>query len=316
MTKLPMLRDTCGRHIRKLRLSLLDRCNFRCFYCMPQDTTFMPTRQLLTAEEIGDISRTLVDLGISQIRVTGGEPTLRRDLAEIMGHLAALPLEKLGLTSNGLLLSKYLPMLKETGCLNLNISMDSLSPEKFNTITRSKGFQKVYDGILKAKAMGFNIKINTLLLKGINDDEIGDFIRFSAVNEIEVRFLELMKIGQGCRYHASNFLTADEAIAQISASEELIREDVEFDSTSFNFTTSSGARIGFIASETKAFCNSCSRLRLTADGVLRACLMSEKGINLRAVSYDSYSEVLRNVMAMKPTGRLDQIDQNMHQIGG
>lgn len=311
-----MMHDDHGRHIRKLRISILDKCNFRCFYCMPLDATFIPEKQLLSPREIREISSTLVDLGITQIRVTGGEPTVRKEFKEIMTLLAKLPLKKLCLTTNGLLLSRHLPMLKDIGCHHINISMDSLSEEKFNTITRSKGFRLVYSTVLKAKAMGFHIKINTLLLKGMNDDELIDFVHFSAEHDIEVRFLELMKIGLGCRYQTSHFLSADEAIGHIQTQEDLTREEVEYDSTSFNFMTSSGGRVGFIASETKPFCHSCSRLRLTDEGILRACLMTQKGINLHGIPSSEYKAILKKVMAMKPTGRIHHIDQKMYQIGG
>lgn len=316
MNPLSILQDPHGRYIRKLRLSLLDKCNFRCFYCMPLNAKFLPTSELLTPQEIEDICDPLVKLGITQIRVTGGEPTLRKDFDEIMARLANLQAEKLSLTTNGFHLTSKLEFLKKLKCHHINISMDSLSEEKFNKITHSKGFRKVYESILEAKSQGFIVKINALLLKGVNDEELFDFIHFSAEHDIEVRFLELMKIGQGCLNQKTQFLSADEAIQRISEREKLTRAQVEPDSTSFNFITSSGAKIGFIASESKPFCQSCSRLRLTATGKLRACLMSEKGVNLRGVPKEEYSEILKTVLAMKPTGRIHHLNQNMNQIGG
>ena len=313
---LAMFQETKTRVMRKLRVTLLDNCNFRCFYCMPKNPKFLPRNELLTPVEIESICLGLVDLGIDHLRITGGEPTLRKEFKEILERLSQLKIKKLSLTTNGFLLEKYLDFLWDIGCRNINVSMDSLSSEKFNKITHSKGFDKVYSEILKAKEMGFHLKINTLVFKGINDNELMDFINFSSQTGIEVRFLELMKIGQGCLNQTDHFISADEMIDKIKNTETLISETVEKDSTSFNFRTGSGARIGFIASESRPFCESCSRLRLTPKGILRACLMSEKGINLRGVAIEEYPSILKQVIAMKPTYRLENIEQNMYQIGG
>ena len=170
--------------------------------------------------------------------------------------------------------------------------------------------------ILQAKKMGFNVKINTVLMKGINDHEIFDFMDFSAANDIEVRFLEVMKIGQACGSQDELFMSADNAILKMKEKDGLDIVEVESDSTSFNFRTDSGAQIGFIASESKPFCGSCSRWRLSADGFLRACLMSNKGVKIRGAHVDSYDELLHSLLPMKPTGRIEHIKQDMNQIGG
>lgn len=164
--------------------------------------------------------------------------------------------------------------------------------------------------------MGFYVKVNVVAMRGLNTDEIFDFINFSSQHKIEVRFLELMKIGPYYASHSRLFISAQELIEQIETREKLFAQSVNSDSTSFNFRTSSGAQIGFIASESQPFCDFCSRLRLTANGVLRACLMSEAGVNLRGQAKGAYPRLLAYVMAMKPTGRLEYIEQPMYQIGG
>lgn len=311
-----MLVDSHKRKIRKLRVSITDMCNFRCFYCMPLKNTFIPRSQWLSVDEIEKICRSLVQLGISHIRVTGGEPTLRSDFKEIMTCLSKLPIEKFAMTSNGFHLESHLKHLYNIGCHHINISLDSLSKEKFNKITRSLGFDRVYNAILAAKEMGFNVKVNTLLLKGINDDELNDFVDFSTKTKVEVRFLELMKIGLGCKYHGSHFLSAEEALCKIRSKESLTSTISDFDSTSFNFETASGGKIGFIAPVTMPFCGSCSRLRLTATGNLRSCLMSPMGIDLRGTIEEEHQSLLKKVIAMKPIHRIDQLEQNINQIGG
>ena len=309
--------DSYKRHLHKLRVQLTDACNFRCFYCLPQNAKFKPKSELLTPKEIFDICSALnKDFGIDEIRLTGGEPTLRSEFAEIVDFLSVLPLKKFGLTTNGYNLEQLLPLLKSSNCTNINVSLDSLRQDSFNNITSNKYFKTVYSSILKAKEMDFNIKVNTVLLRGVNDHEIFDFINFSAKYGIEVRFLELMKIGQAYKNNNELFISAGEVIDKIKQREILTPVKVSRDSTSFRYNTSSGGKIGFIASESRPFCGSCSRLRLSATGKLRACLMSQAGTNLRGISPNGYKEILEQVIAMKPYERIDYIEQPMYEIGG
>ncbi|SMF53021.1 GTP 3',8-cyclase MoaA [Pseudobacteriovorax antillogorgiicola] len=311
------LEDRYGRRIQKLRISLLDACNLRCTYCMPEHMSFMGRERFLQPHQIYEMAKTLVAYGLREIRVTGGEPTLRQEFIEIMRLLSDLPLRSLGLTTNGVTLDKHLDELQHTALRSINVSLDSLSPDKFFQVTRRKVFERVYDNILKAQDMGFHVKVNSILMKGINDDEIDDFVDFSARYGIEVRFLELMKIGQANGTDQRNrFMAADDAIDILLKNHELKTVPVAKDSTSFVYQLNNGAKIGFIASETKPFCGNCSRWRLTADGHLRACLMSEKGVNLRNVPVEQYDELLGRLLTMKPTGRIEKIDQDMYQIGG
>lgn len=308
--------DSHGRRIRKLRISLLDACNFRCFYCMPLRPKFMSSDKYITPDEIETISSELVYHGVDQIRLTGGEPLLRREFREIVERLSVLPLKKLGLTTNGFYLERELPFLKGTNCRHLNISLDSLEKKNFDRITRTESFDRVFSSIMAAKEMGFQVKLNTVLMKGWNDHELEDFVEFSAKNDIEVRFLEVMKIGQVCQTQNDLFLSAGEALQQLRGKYQLKVQSVEKDSTSFNFVSEHGAKIGFIASESRPFCESCSRWRLSATGFLRACLMSEQGVNVRGVAADQIYDSVLPLLSMKPFQRIEKVTQDMNQIGG
>lgn len=316
MNKRRQLADSHGRCIHKLRVQLTDACNFRCFYCMPVKPEFVHSDKLLRASEIVDICAELTRLGIDEIRVSGGEPTLRKDFNRIIEGLSELPLLKLGITTNGFLLSDKLDFLKATRCRHINISLDSLNRKTYQIITRADYFDTVLESVMRAKDSGFQVKVNAVMMRGLNDGEVFDFLEFSAKHEVEVRFLELMKIGPYYKNHRKLFVPAQELIRKIEERFHLEPQSVNLDSTSFNFLTSFGARIGFIASESQPFCGFCSRLRLTATGILRACIMTEAGISLRDVSRESYPEILKSVMSMKPLGRIDHIEQPMYQIGG
>jgi cyclic pyranopterin phosphate synthase len=315
-TLVPRLVDTHGRHIHKLRVQLTDVCNFRCFYCMPANIKFLPPKDLLTPTEIAEIVGGLVDHGIDEIRLTGGEPTLRRDFESIVSGISDLPLKSLGLTSNGYTLTSKLPFLKTTNCRHLNISLDSLDPENYVKITKHDSFEPVLASIREAARMGFKVKVNTVMFRGVNDHELMDFVRFSAEHDVEVRFLEYMKIGPSQGKFTDYFISKREMTDIIEQHDPLELLPSPVDSTSVRYRTASGARVGFIASESESFCSSCSRLRLTAKGVLRSCLMSEDGLNLRGQPRKKYPEILKKVMAMKPYERIESIDQPMHQIGG
>ncbi len=316
MELLPVLTDPHGRWIRKLRVSLTDVCNFRCTYCMPADVQFQPSATLVPPAELVAMCGGLVEAGIRQIRLTGGEPLARREFEEIATGIARLPLEKLGLTTNGYWLEKRLPFLAEIGCRHLNVSLDSLRADRFEAITKTPFFDRVLAAILKAKAMGFRVKINVVLIRGANDGEVADFVDFSACHGIPVRFLEYMKIGPQRGRHAELFVSAGEVIETLRDRYALTPIDAESDATAFSFRTENEAEVGFIASESRPFCATCSRLRLSARGTLRACLMSEDGESLRGVPAEQYPDVLARVLPMKPNHRLHEIAQPMHEIGG
>jgi cyclic pyranopterin phosphate synthase len=309
--------DPAGRHIRKLRVSLTEACNFRCFYCMPQHPVFAPASELLPPDRLIELCRLLVDEGLEEIRITGGEPTLRPELLEIVSGLAALPLKRLGMTSNALRLGPMLGELKARGLQNLNISLDSLNAATFERVTGSKAFDAVMRSILEARDTGFEVKLNAVVFRGLNSHELGDFAAFADREHIPVRFLELMKIGPRHDENQQHYMSAAEMIDQLRQSElELTPLPSPVDATAFEFQLKGGGRIGFIASESQPFCGGCSRLRLSAKGMLRACLMKEDGIDIRHVSPHELPGIVQQVMGMKPLTRIDHVDQPMVQIGG
>lgn len=310
------LTDVYGRRMRKLRVSLLDACNFRCSYCMPEHAAFQARSFRLKRDEIVNVARVLIGMGIQEIRLTGGEPTLRPDLVSIIQDLSLLPLKKLGMTSNGFLLGRILDFLRDTCCQHLNISLDSLDSERFHHIARFDGFDATMQAILKAHRDGFKVKINTVLMRGINDHEIKDFVKFSADHGIEVRFLELMAIGEAAPIQEQRFISADEIIQKIGRDTELHPVPRDRDATARVFESTQGARIGVIAPVTQSFCATCSRWRLTADGDLRACLMSQDGINLRGLDEDAIRAAALQVLSMKPRFGASMLSEPMHAIGG
>ncbi|MBL6990452.1 MAG: radical SAM protein [Bacteriovoracaceae bacterium] len=304
------------RKIKKLRISLLDECNSKCVYCRPNIQAIKGPSSVLSVDELVNICQILTEFGVDEFRLTGGEPTLRRDLLEVVSKLSMIPSKKLGITSNGIKLFPLLNQLQHTNCKYINISLDSLNKSKFQLITRSDAFSEVLKSVLGAKEYGFAVKINTVLMKGLNDDEIEDFIEFSAQYKVEVRFLELMKIGTIRDQFENLFISADEVMAKIKTRWSCKQLPMPQDSTSKNFALSNGAHIGFIASESQPFCQSCSRLRLSADGTLRPCLMMGHGENIKGASKDAIEEVINHLVEQKPWSRIKESDQSMYKIGG
>ncbi len=308
--------DRIGRKFKKLRISLLDACNFSCNYCMPEKRIFSNAKENLSREEIHHIVKNLLRFGLEEIRFTGGEPTLRKDLLPIVAQVSNLPLKRIGLTTNALRLGPLLGQLRETKLTNINVSLDSLNPQVFHRITKSNSLEKVLNNLLLAKEMGFQVKVNCVLMKGINHLEVPDFVRFSSLEGIEVRFLEVMNIGVVRANFSKWFIKADEVIASLKNEYELKRLPTALDSTSFKFSLSNGAKIGFIASESKPFCGNCSRLRLSAKGEIRSCLFKEKGISLKDKKPEEYHGVLLESMRRKPISRIPFVNEPMHLIGG
>jgi cyclic pyranopterin phosphate synthase len=310
------LTDSYGRQLKKLRLSLIDACNFRCTYCMPEDAHFYHQKELLSSKEFIEIVSALQTYGVEEVRVTGGEPTLRHDFIEIMQGLSEIPLKKLSLTTNAFALEKHLVELKKTACTSINISMDSINEEQFFKITKSNSLNKVIRAALVARDLGFKVKVNCVMMKGINDNQFEDFIAFSAKENIEVRFLELMKIGVVNNHYENNFLPAREMMKSMKMDSSWKIQTVDKDSTSFRYHLDNGAQIGFIASESMPFCQNCSRLRLDPKGMLRGCLMREEGYSLRGIAPENYPEILTKVTNSKPMDRIESIDRPMYLMGG
>lgn len=308
--------DTHGRRIRKLRLSLTDRCNLRCHYCMPLDARFMDESKYLTAEEYHQVVSELCNYGLEELRLTGGEPLMRKSFTAIAEKLASLPLKKIGLTTNGVLLDQHLTGLWQNRIHHLNISLDSLNPESFKKITHGSFGSRVLKNIEAAQAMGFQMKINVVAMKGINDHEFFDFVEYSAKTGIPVRFLELMRIGFACETQYAQFISAKEIKTKLESCFTLQSLPAGNDSTSFNFKTNTGAQIGFIASESQAFCGQCSRWRLSADGTLRACLLKDDGLSVKNTHSEEREKIYQQLLGMKPFMRPKEVHHLMHTIGG
>jgi len=308
--------DSHGRRVRKLRVSLTDKCNLRCHYCMPVDSTFMNPSHYLAGEEIVTIVEDLCSFGLEELRLTGGEPLMRSGFADITARLSGLPLRKIGLTTNAVTLDRHLLHLWKDRVHHLNISLDSLQPARFKQITHGDHLPRVLRNIEQAKDQGFSIKLNMVVMKGVNADEIGDFLELSKKWQLEVRFLELMRIGYACGSQAEQFISAQEMLQQLRSRYQIDSELRELDSTSFNFKTECGAQFGFIASESQAFCGQCSRWRLSADGILRACLFKDDGLTIKGKSAGERETIYHQLLGMKPVRRPVSVFHQMNTIGG
>jgi len=290
------MNDAFNREINYLRISVTDRCNLRCRYCMPKEgVSLLGHDDILRYEEIERIVQVAVSLGIIKVRLTGGEPLIRRGLLEFLKSLNSLEgLQEVTLTTNGILLEEMALPLYESGIRRINISLDSLKPDKYHYITRGGDLKKVLNGIRLAHQKGFApIKINVVIMKGFNDDEIEDFASVAIRNPYQVRFIELMTFGSNF-LEQTEYLSNQEVIARIKARHELIPVLTESrDKGPANVYRIKGAlgEIGFINAGNKHLCKTCNRLRLTADGRLRACLLSENELDLKSILRSGCSNI-------------------------
>jgi cyclic pyranopterin phosphate synthase len=325
--------DSFGRLHDSLRISVTDRCNIRCFYCMPaENVVFMNRRQLLTYEEIERFVRLLAPCGVRKLRLTGGEPLVRKDLHKLVARLAAIPgIDDLGLTTNGILLEEQAEDLYDAGLRRLNVSLDALSPEKFEEITRRPGYERVLAGIHKARQVGFDpIKINAVSVRGVTEDEIVPLGRFARETGCEVRFIEYMPLDADCAWERDKVLFASEILDVLSREIAPLvpcdNQDPTAPATDFQFADGIG-RIGFIASVSQPFCLSCNRFRLTADGKLRNCLFSLEETDIRSLLRGGAPDeeivaAVRQCIAAKKEGheintaRFIQPARPMYSIGG
>lgn len=275
-----MLVDPFGRIIDYLRVSVTDRCNFRCLYCYPPaGVELVPPSRFLKQDEFVRVAGVGVGLGVRKIKLTGGEPLLYRDIVPLVARLSSLPgVADLSVTTNGSLLRRLARPLHEAGLRRVNLSLDSLRPERFARISRGGDLGEILDAFEEARALGFEVKINTVALKGWNADELHDFVRFSGERDVEVRFIEFMPLcGQG--WNQDLFLS-------VRAMQDRLREryslrPLESNGVAARFVTDTGARIGFIPTISEPFCGGCRRMRLTAWGSLRPCLFSNREVSLR-----------------------------------
>lgn len=304
--------DKFNRRVTYVRISVTDRCDFRCVYCMSEDMTFLPRAQLLTLEELALIGRAFVELGVTKIRLTGGEPLVRNNVMQLFQSLGQLSgLKELVLTTNGSQLPKLAPALKQSGVKRINISLDSLKPERFHRITRVGHLDKVLAGIEAAKQAGFEaIKLNTVILKNRNHDEVTDLVQFAVDNAIDISFIEEMPLGA----------IGDHDRTEAYYSSDQIRQDLTQVFTLLPTTENSGGpakyfripntttRVGFISPHSHNFCESCNRVRITTEGRLLLCLGQEHSVDLKRVirahpnEIEPLKEAIIKAMAIKPKG--------------
>lgn len=278
--------DGFGRTINNLRISVTDQCNFRCIYCMPEEgMIFMPRAEILTFEEITRLATVAAGLGITKIRLTGGEPTVRRELPVLVRMLAQIPgIRDMAMTTNGFLLKKMAKNLREAGLPRINVSLDTLDDEKFKRMTRRDVLDRVLEGLAEAeKYFQLPIKINVVAMKGYTEDEILDFALLARTRPYQIRFIEYMPLDADHTWSREQVLTGAEIIAQINAVwplEPVMQPGQRQPADLFRFEDGKG-EIGIIASVSEPFCDSCNRIRLTADGKLRTCLFSLNETDLK-----------------------------------
>ncbi len=281
--------DNFGRLHDNLRISVTDRCNIRCFYCMPETgVKFQPHDQILRFEEIERFVRAAVPLGIRKLRITGGEPLVRRDLPVLIRKLTAIDgIQDLGLTTNGVLLGEQAQALYDAGLRRINVHLDTLDRERFKQITRRDDLPKVLDSIEKCRAIGYGpIKINAVAVKNLVEPDIVPLARYGRERDIEIRYIEFMPLDSQNLWDRERVLLADQMIAmlekEIGALEEIPDRDPRAPATEYKFADGIG-RIGFIASVSRPFCMNCNRIRLTSDGKLRYCLFAIEETDVRAI---------------------------------
>ena len=313
ITEAPKLVDRFGRQVTYVRLSVTDRCDLRCVYCMSDDMQFMPRAQLLTLEEISRIGKAFVDLGVNKIRITGGEPLTRRSILTAFESLGQLDgLDDLTITTNATLLEKYAQPLKNAGVTRINISLDTLKADRFKAITRIGKLEKTLDGIEAALKAGFQrIKLNTVIMRGHNDDEIIDLIEYVRERDMDISFIEEMPLGimADDSDRTATYYSSDEILTKIKHHYNLISttEKTGGPANYYRFDDSN-SRVGFISPHSHNFCDTCNRVRVTSEGRLLLCLGQEHSIDLRHIvrAHPTDDAILRQAiidsMQLKPEG--------------
>ncbi len=304
--------DRFGRRVSYLRISVTDRCNFRCVYCMSEDMEFLPRSRILTLEEMADIGRAFTELGVRKIRITGGEPLVRSNVVWLFEQLGALDgLADLTLTTNGALLPKYAAALRAAGVTRINISLDSLQAERFRQITRTGEMAPVLAGIDAAIEQGFErIKLNSVILKHRNHDEVTDLVRFAEQRGIDISFIEEMPLGEiGDHDRAEAYYSSDEILRDLRQDFELTPTTESTGGPSRYYRLNDGStRVGFISPHSHNFCDSCNRVRLTTEGRLLLCLGQEHSVDLKQVIRANpgdrlaLKQAIVESMAIKPKG--------------
>lgn len=321
------LPDSFAREHRKLRLSLTDRCNFRCPYCMPEKPRWLPASSLLDAEELTAIAGIFVrDLGIRSIRLTGGEPLLRKDVVDIVARLHGLRasgLERLSMTSNGVRLAPLATRLQRAGLEDINISLDSLDPEQFQRMSRGRyGLADVLSGIEAARAAGLAVKLNCVIIRDYNADQILPLLHWAGEHGVELRFIEFMPLDDEHMWREDRVISAEEILATIQT-ECPVETLPDIGDPARRYRLPGGQHFGIIATVSQPFCARCDRLRITADGRLYTCLFGKEGTWLRGHATDParLAEIIRGAVLRKPAGYIAepgyaQREVRMYQLGG
>jgi len=329
---LSVLTDSFGRAARKLRISVTDRCNFRCQFCMPTHPVWLPHSEILTFEEIHRVASLFVGVGVENIRLSGGEPLMRRDIEQLVELLAGIPnLHGLSMTTNGFLLAEKASILRRAGLKGITVSLHSLKPERFTQITGGGPFEKVIEGIRAAKSSGFRpLKINAVIIRGCNDDEVADLASLAVEGDVTVRFIEYMPFDGERHWGMDKVVSGKEIVEMIRERFELVPTPRPAGSTAqlYDFEDGKG-QVGIITSITQPFCSDCDRIRLSADGKIVPCLFDKAGFDLRPLLRTGASdEVILNFMReavrqkapgvetlLKEYQQLEHI-RPMHTIGG
>ena len=304
--------DRFGRNIHYLRISLTDHCNLRCVYCMPEDMTFRPNAQLMQDDELMLLVRLFASMGFDKIRLTGGEPTVRARVVDLVGQIAATPgVRSLSMTTNGLLLGKLAEPLKKAGLERVNVSLDTLNPEKFKRLTRWGSLDQVWEGIEAAERAGLTpVKINAVVVRGYNESDVVDLAGLTLEHPWQVRFIEMMPFAGATEFQQTQVVRASEMMERINANlgrlEPVNAGSLDGEARVFRLRQGKG-EVGFISSVSMPFCASCTRARLTADGKLRLCLLREKEVDLltplrEGASLEDLRQMIVDGVWLKPWG--------------
>ena len=326
-----MALDRFGRNIHYLRISLTDKCNLRCVYCMPEDMIFRPNSELMQDDELVRLVELFTALGFDKFRLTGGEPTVRLHVVDLVRRIAAVPgVDSLSMTTNGVLLKKLAAPLKKAGLQRVNVSLDTLDPDRFHAITRRGSLGDVWDGILEAERAGLTpLKLNAVVVRGFNDQDVVDMARLTCDHPWQVRFIEMMPFAGATDFQQSQVVKAEEMqekiVAALGPLELLNQGSLDGEARLYRLEGARG-ELGFISSVSLPFCATCTRARLTADGKLRLCLLREKEVDLltplrRGATLEDLRQIILDGIWHKPWGHGLQegefaTDRVMSEIGG
>ena len=303
--------DTFGRPLRSLRVSLIDKCNLRCQYCMPEEEyVWLPREDILTVDQIGELVDVFSELGVDRVRLTGGEPLLRKEVTDVVERLAANPdIRDLSMTTNGVLLEKQAESLRSAGLDRVTVSLDTLRPERFKELTRRDRLPEVLEGIDAAVESGLKpLKINTVVMRGYNDDELADMIDFARAKDAEIRFIEYMDVGGATKWSMDTVVSSKEILTRLEGHYGSIEPLGDKGSApAGRYRLPDGTTFGIIASTTEPFCSTCDRSRLTADGMWFLCLYAAHGIDLRKpLRQGASKDEIRSLIVRGWTDRTDR----------